>query len=480
MTIEQLIEIVSQPDPPQVCIDSRAVRPGDVFVAIKGAHQDGHQFIGQAMANGARYIVCQQPSADKYHGVELIVVSDTATAAALLAQARLGWPSSRLINLAVTGTNGKTTVTYLVRHCLQKAGIKCGLLGTISYDAGNQISPAELTTPDALSIAAMQAQMLQAGCTHMVMEASSHALCQGRCAGIRFAAAAFTNLTRDHLDYHKDMDSYLAAKAILFDGLSNDAVAVLNADCSYSRFIASRTMARCIWYGLDHDTELRAFIEAMDSQGTTYNLQYKGQQVQIRSPLLGRHNISNHLAAAGLCLAVGIDLPVIKQGLEGLRVVPGRLERIQWAGPFDVIVDFAHTDDALRNVLATLRPICKGRLIAVFGCGGDRDQGKRPKMARTAQELADIVVITSDNPRTEDPAQIINQIISGLIDPDPGRVHVQPDRRLAIGWAIRTAASGDIVLIAGKGHESYQIIGRTRYPFSDQQVAKEFLEKVAL
>jgi len=476
MTIEQLIGVLAQPEAPQVCTDSRAVRPGDVFVAIKGAHQDGHQFIDQAIANGARYIVFQERPKVQDGRAVWLHVDDTAGAAAMLAQARSGWPAARLVNLAVTGTNGKTTVAFLVKSCLQTAGLRCGLLGTVQYDTGLQIRQAELTTPDALTLAALQAEMLRAGCTHMIMEASSHALAQGRCKAIRFNAAAFTNLTRDHLDYHKDIDGYRAAKAVLFEDLDEDATAVLNSQCPHARFMAGRTRARCLWYGIGPDADLWAQIASMDARGTRYVMHYQGQEVLIDSPLLGRHNVSNHLAAAGLCLSVGLDLQQVKNGLQSVRCIPGRLERLQWQGPFEVIVDFAHTDDALKNVLSTLRPICQGRIVLVFGCGGDRDKGKRPRMARVAQEMADLVVITSDNPRTEDPDEIIRQILSGLVDPDPSHIHVQPDRRAAIGWAISQAGTGDIVLIAGKGHEGYQIIGTKKYPFSDQQVAMEYLQ----
>ncbi|MDH7599623.1 MAG: UDP-N-acetylmuramoyl-L-alanyl-D-glutamate--2,6-diaminopimelate ligase [Sedimentisphaerales bacterium] len=475
MTIEQLIEVLVQDPALQVCIDSRKVRPSDVFVAIRGTHQDGHRFIDQAISNGAKYIVFE-PSASTADGRAIwIPVPDTTEALAKLAQARYNWPASRLTNLAVTGTNGKTTVAYLVRACLQKAGIKCGLIGTIVYDTGLQVRQADLTTPDSLALANLQQEMLKAGCTHMIMEASSHALAQGRCKGIGFRAAAFTNLTQDHLDYHKDIHNYGQAKAILFEGLDPDAWAVLNANCPHAKYMAESTRAVCIWYGIGSSTDLTACILGMDACSTRYVLGYGGRQVAIDSPLLGLHNVSNHLAAAGLCLALGLDLGQIKQGLESLRSIPGRLERIDWSGSFSVIVDFAHTEDALRRVLATLRPLCNGRLIVVFGCGGDRDKGKRPRMGRAAQELADIVVITSDNPRTEDPDLIIHQILSGLIDPDPNCVHVEPDRRTAIGWAISRATSGDIVLIAGKGHENYQIVGTEKRPFSDQEVAIECL-----
>lgn len=475
MTFAQLLEVFASAGPPAVCVDSRAVRPGDVFVAVQGANQDGHLYIGQAVAKGARYVVCQTRPASIEGSVQVVVVPNSARAAAVLAQASCGNPASKLVNLAVTGTNGKTTVTYLVRSCLAQAGRRCGLLGTVTYDTGQRAVAADLTTPDSLAIARMQREMVEAGCTHMVMEASSHALAQGRCAGIELAAAAFTNLTGDHLDYHKTLDCYLAAKTALFEDLSADARAVLNADSPQARLIAAKTRARPLWYGIDARADLVAEVQSMDTRGMVYGLGYSGGQVLVRSPLVGRHNVSNHLAAAGLCLAVGLDLHTIARGLEATACIPGRLEKVPWDGPFSVLVDFAHTDDALQNVLTTLRPLCRGRLTVVFGCGGDRDRTKRPRMARVAEALADQVVVTSDNPRTEDPNEIIRDITAGLAAPQAGTVHVEPDRRAAIEWAVGQAQPGDIVLIAGKGHEAYQIVGKERHPFSDQAVAADCL-----
>jgi UDP-N-acetylmuramoyl-L-alanyl-D-glutamate--2,6-diaminopimelate ligase len=478
MTLEQLLKAFSSKHPPAVCTDSRNVHPGDVFVAVKGTAQDGHQYIDQALAQGARYVVCQAGLASQDgRKAEFVFVPDSSQAAATLAQASCGYPQSRLVNLAVTGTNGKTTVAYLVRSCVEKAGRRCGLLGTVTYDTGRRAIAADLTTPDSLAIAHMQREMVEAGCTVMVMEASSHALSQGRCEGIDFAAAAFTNLTGDHLDYHKTLDNYLDAKARLFESLSVHATAVLNRQSPQSAILARRTQARPFWYGIDADADLAAHVESMDTDGTTYRLVHEGHAITIRSPLLGLHNVSNHLAAAGLCLGAGLELEAIADGLASLTCVPGRLDRVQWDGPFSVLVDFAHTDDALQNVLTTLRPLCRGRLIVLFGCGGDRDKTKRPRMARVTESLADRVVVTSDNPRTEEPDRIITDILAGFTHPQAETLHVEPDRRAAIEWALRQAASGDVVLIAGKGHEAYQIIGREKLPFSDKAVAQEALQR---
>ncbi len=545
MTFDALLNLVSSGKAPRVSLDSRLVQDGDIFVAVAGTVYDGHAFITQAIAKGAKYIVCQgygrETTEDRrQRKYEIVLVGDSAEAAALLAQAARGNPASKLINLAVTGTNGKTTTAYLVHSVMQTAGHKCGLIGTIIYDTGSSTCQANLTTPDSPAIAEAQQQMVNAGAKYMVIEASSHALSQNRLAGIEFKAAAFTNLTGDHLDYHKTKESYLAAKTRLFSALSPNATAVLNKQSPEARHIAEKTKAKILWYAVDEPADISAHIESMDINGTTFALQhgYQSSIVNCQSsivdtPLLGRHNVSNHLAAAGLCLAAGLDLETIAAGLSALEGVPGRLEKVDWSqqrprvkrgakylapqfiagsnspvkvGDFSVIIDFAHTDDALKNVLTTLKPLCKGRLIVVFGCGGDRDRTKRPRMARVAEQLADFVIVTSDNPRTEKPQAIIDEIIAGFETTDytdyrgltqirneqhlwsksvraPARreaksVVIEPDRRKAIELAIKTAGKDDILLIAGKGHENYQIIGTQKFAFSDRNVAQECLRNL--
>jgi len=378
--------------------------------------------------------------------------------------------------LAVTGTNGKTTITFLVRSCIEAAGHKCGLMGTVVYDTGSGQTASTLTTPDCLTLATAQREMVQAGADHMVIEASSHALSQDRLAGVSFRAAAFTNLTGDHLDYHRTTENYLAAKTRLFTALSPDATAVLNRQAPQSRLIAQETKARVCWYAVDEPADLVASIESMTVEGTTFALEFQGQTERVKTPLLGRYNVSNHLAAAGLCLAAGLDLKTVAAGLSSLTGVPGRLERVASDG-FAVLVDYAHTDDALQNVLTTLRPLCRGRLTVLFGCGGDRDRTKRPRMARVTEQLADAIIVTSDNPRTEDPEAIIGEIIAGFEDPGSERVTVQPDRRKAIELAIENARPDDIVLLAGKGHETYQIIGTKKFDFSDKDIAQRCLRE---
>jgi UDP-N-acetylmuramoyl-L-alanyl-D-glutamate--2,6-diaminopimelate ligase len=463
---------------PRLCDDSRLVGAGDIFVAVKGPNFDGHNFIPQALANGAKFIVFQSSSSNVIPakaGIQFVVVKDSSLTLAILAQASAGNPASKLTNLAVTGTNGKTTVTFLVRSCFQEANQKCGLIGTVIYDTGLSVTDATLTTPDPLTIAQKQSQMLEAGAKFMVIEASSHALDQNRLAAIGFKAAAFTNLTGDHLDYHKTTENYLAAKSNLFRSLSPDSTAVLNKQSPYAQQIAQSTKAKVIFFAVDNDADLSAHIDSIDITGTTFTLHYRGQRLRIKTPLLGRYNVANHLAAAGLCLTAGLDLKTIAKGLSALAVIPGRLENVKSNAPFNVLVDYAHTDDALYNVLSTLKPLCKAKLIVVFGCGGDRDKTKRPRMAKVTEQFADLIIVTSDNPRAENPNDIITQIVAGFVDPGSQKIKVEPDRKKAITLAIESAAKDDVVLIAGKGHENYQIVGSKKLPFSDKSIALDCL-----
>jgi len=477
MTFNELLALVRSENSPRIRTDSRLVKDGDIFVAVKGTAYDGHDFIEKALVNGAGYIVCQQDGRyivrDGRH--ELVIVDDTTEAAAILAQAAGGNPASQLTNLAVTGTNGKTTVAFLVQSVIRQAGQKCGLIGTVRYDTcSGSIYPAPLTTPDCLDIASRQKEMVENGAKYMVIEASSHALSQNRLAQISFKAAAFTNLTGDHLDYHKTKEDYLAAKTKLFSALAPDAAAVLNRQSPEAELIAAQTGAWLLWYAIGEKADLTARIESMDITGTVFALKYAGRSSVVRTPLLGLYNISNCLAAAGLCLAAGFELEMVAAGLSALKTIPGRLEKID-AGDFSVIIDYAHTDDALKNVLTTLKPLCKGKLRVVFGCGGDRDKTKRPRMARIAEELADFVIVTSDNPRTEEPDDIIGEIATGFKKPNSKTLTVEPDRRKAIEAAMRDAGKNDIVLIAGKGHEDYQIIGKQKFHFSDKEIAQQCL-----
>lgn len=470
MTFDELLTLVASDDGPQVRTDSRLVRAGDIFVAVKGVAVDGHDFVAQALANGAQYVVCQKDHGKGDVTDSKIAVPDSARAVGLLAQASRGHPAAKLTNLAVTGTNGKTTVGFLVHACIRGAGYGCGLLGTVVYDTGSGITPATLTTPDPLTIAQMQQRMVEGGARFMVAEASSHALSQDRLAGLDFQAAAFTNLSGDHLDYHKTKERYLAAKTRLFTALAPSATAVLNKQAPESDSIASQTQAKLCWYAVDEPADITAHVNSMTVSESRFTLAYQGRTAKVTTPLIGDYNVANCLAATGLCLAAGFDLDTVAAGLSSLAAIAGRLEKVGDA-EFSIVIDYAHTDDALKNVLATLKPLCQGKLIVVFGCGGDRDKTKRPRMAQVAEQLADTIVVTSDNPRTEEPKAIINDIIGGFANGSSPAIVVEPDRARAIALAIDRAGPGDVVLIAGKGHETYQIIGDTRLDFSDKDVA---------
>jgi len=477
MRLNEILAIIREmdiSDRPDICADSRRVKKGDVFVAIKGTRFDGHDFIAEAVENGASFIVCEKPL--DINSVETVLAANSNIAVGQLSQQRYDCPSQKLTNLAVTGTNGKTTVSFLVQSVIAGAGKKIGLVGTIITDTANdEQTQSAMTTPDAISLAELSAKMVDARAEYMVIEASSHAIDQGRLSGIDFSAAAFTNLTGDHLDYHKTMENYLAAKTKLFSHLTADSYAVINIDDAAGLKIAAATQAKTLFYGIDRPAELSAEIKSMDITGSVFELRYRGQCCEVRTGLPGKHNVSNHLAAAGLCIAAGFELPVIARGLSGLAKVSGRLERVEHGGDFSVLIDYAHTDDALENVLTTLKPLCRNRLCVLFGCGGDRDRSKRPRMAKTVQRFADRIIVTSDNPRSEKPEDIISDIFKGFDRCEDADIKTFTDRGVAIESAIKEAQAGDIILIAGKGHESYQVIGHEKMHFSDTETARRFL-----
>jgi UDP-N-acetylmuramoyl-L-alanyl-D-glutamate--2,6-diaminopimelate ligase len=475
MNLKQLLTLVSSDNPPNICTDSRKVRSGDIFIALDGTEFDGHDFIDQAIERGAKYIVSQKPVSNT--SIETVIAPDSANSAAVLAQAGRQNPASKLINLAVTGTNGKTTVAFLVQSIINTTGQKCGLIGTVLYDTGSGIYTSDMTTPDCLDIAEKQSQMVGSDLKYMAIEASSHALKQNRLDAINFKAAAFTNLAGDHLDYHKTKADYLASKTKLFQNLSSDSVAVLNKQSPEAHEIAKHTQAQILWYAIDEPADITAHTKTMDADNTVFELEYNGQNLMVHTSLTGRYNIANCLAAAGLAIAAGLNLNQIAKGLAAIKTIPGRLERIDAPG-FSVFVDYAHTDDALEKVLQALKPLCKGKLIALFGCGGDRDKTKRPRMARVTEQFADIIIVTSDNPRTEEPVKIIDDIIAGFESPDSQNITIEPDRKKAIKIAIQKAENNDIVLIAGKGHETYQIIGKQKFDFNDKTIAKEFISEL--
>lgn len=450
--------------------DSRRCGPGSCFVTVRGTQKDGHDFIAQALACGASAIVCES-DATVPPDVPCAVVADTHRAVGCCAQALHGWPGRLLTCVAVTGTNGKTTVAHLTRHMLEQAGHKTGLIGTITYESGQRTTNARMTTPDPEALAELMAEMVDAGCTHVVMEASSHALDQDRIAGIDIDAAVFTNLSGDHLDYHGTMEEYLAAKTKLFASLGVSASAAINRDDPVAEQIAQATRASICWYGLSPAADMYARVGDISAGKTCFELIYRDQAVPVETKLIGRHNIYNSLAAACAARSLGVGLDQIAETLGTIDYIPGRLQRVDGPGDFDVFVDYAHTDDALGNVLSALRPLTKGRLVLVFGCGGDRDRSKRPRMAVVAQEWADAIIVTSDNPRSESPGEIIDEILTGFDADTRSHVEVEPDRRRAIGRAIAQARPGDVVLLAGKGHETYQIIRGVKSHFDDAEVA---------
>jgi len=473
-----------------VTADSRAAGPGVAFFALRGTRADGHAFAAEAARAGAAAVFAERPVACA--PAPLVIVPDTHRALALAAAALHGRPGEALQLAGVTGTNGKTTVTWLVEACLRAAGVPCGLVGTVAYRWPGGERTAPHTTPDAVALQALLAEMVRAGARAAVLEVSSHALDQERVAGLPFAAAAFTNLTRDHLDYHGDEERYFLAKRRLFvEGLRPGGTAVVNAGDRFGARLAAELSAggRCaVWrFGDGPADELQAREVRAGLSGTEALLATPAGTLALRSPLVGAHNLENLLAAAGLALALGLPPGAVSRGLSGCAGAPGRLERVG-TGPIAVFVDYAHTDDALARVLEALRRLAPRRLVAVFGCGGDRDRGKRPLMGRAVAGAADLAVVTSDNPRTEEPLAIIGEILPGLEQGGLSRLGAEdaragargfavvPDRREAIGLALSAARPGDAVLIAGKGHESYQIVGEERRPFDDREEARRALD----
>ena len=456
--------------------DSRLVRPGDLFVARAGAKADGAQFVADAKAKGAVAVVCQTPLPKSASPLPQVVVPDVAAAASVLANLFHGSPAEKVRVLAVTGTNGKTTTTYLIRHLLAKINTRCGMIGTVEIDDGRTRREATMTTPAACDIAELLASMRDKGCRACAIEASSHALDQGRVAGVDFAGAAFTNLTGDHLDYHKTMDAYAAAKAKLFASLSPAAVAVVNAADRWSAKMVEHCHGRVLRFGFGKTADYAARDVSYTAQGTRFVLHTPDGRAEVDMPLVGKHNVENALAAAALVGEVcGVSVHQLAAGLRDAHGAPGRLQAVRAGQPFAVLVDYAHTDDALDNVLSALKPLTKGKLRVLFGCGGDRDRTKRPRMARTAEKWADAIYVTSDNPRTEDARSILNEIATGFGPEGVRKATVEIDRRRAIEAILADAEPNDVVLIAGKGHENYQIIGTEKHHFDDVEEASRVI-----
>ncbi len=457
--------------------DSRRVKPGSLFVALRGEKVDGSQFVEQAIAAGAEAVVSE--TAEFRTRATNVIVADARVALADLAAAFYQHPARHLKIAGVTGTNGKTTTAFLLKHICEATMHRCGLIGTVRYEVGDRILPAARTTPESLDLHDLLWQMRSAGCKAVAMEVSSHALMQERVRGVEFDAAIFTNLTQDHLDYHKTMDAYFEAKARLFSGLAQQTrkkgKAVINLDDRYGALLAGRFGKEIpvITYGVGVQADFRASNVRIDFSGTSYQLDAGGKSYLVRLPQIGQFNVYNSLAALAGAHALGVDVRSGVLALANATAVPGRLEAVPAQRKFRVFVDYAHTDDALQNVIKTCRELNPARLIVVFGCGGSRDKTKRPRMGAVVDRHADFSIVTSDNPRKEDPLAIIEDIKPGMTR---GNYEVIVDRKEAIFKAIAMAEPRDIILIAGKGHETYQEFADHTAPFDDVAVARQALE----
>jgi len=459
--------------------DSRRVRPNDVFVAVPGTTVDGACFAPQAVRRGAVCVVSERPLFGL--GVPTLMVPDAAAALGALAHELAGRPSRRVRVTGVTGTNGKTTTTFLLHWILEASGRPASLLGTIRNQIAGRRVAATQTTPDCVALHEALAETVKGGGRNLVMEVSSHALDQQREAGVDFACAVFTNLSRDHLDYHGSLEAYGNAKARLFRELAPGRPCVLNAADPFSAQLARETPGRVLTYGWDRLAWAAADVAArlVDEElaGTRIRLRIDGQELPLFLPMVGPFNVENALAAAAAAWSLGVEPAAIAHALEASQGVPGRLERVPGPrGAPTVLVDYAHTPDALTRVVETLRPLTRGRLLVVFGCGGDRDRGKRPLMGRAVERVADLALLTSDNPRSEDPQTILDDVLAGCVRPD--QVAADPDRRRSIRVALEVAGPQDVVLIAGKGHEQGQIVGERTLPFDDRDVARELLASI--
>ncbi len=462
-----------------IVYDSRKAVNGSLFVAVSGVKTDGNDYVASAISRGAVAVITENKISDC--PVAQVVVKDSRLALAQAARAFYGSPSRKLKLLAVTGTNGKTTTAYLMRHMILSCGNTTGMLGTVEYDIGNgEVIPSPLTTPQSADFQQYLSEMVLNDADYAVAEMSSHAIVQRRVLPDDVTCAVFTNLTRDHLDYHGSMENYLAAKKILFSGLSPESVAVVNSGDVYARLIVDDTDANVVTFGFERDDDYRICGVDYYSKGTMIELEYSGEVYQINSPLVGEYNVLNVVGAIAGVVEGGLDLAETVASIAGFCGVPGRLERMELSSGAGAFVDYAHTPDALEKALKALRPVTDGRLMVVFGCGGDRDSGKRPQMGNIACELADCVYITSDNPRSEKAENIIEDILGGCVSlKGSDSIIVEVDRQKAIEKSLAAARRGDIVLVAGKGHEDYQIIGTKKIHFDDREIVRKFCSQKA-
>ncbi|HLX13540.1 MAG TPA: UDP-N-acetylmuramoyl-L-alanyl-D-glutamate--2,6-diaminopimelate ligase [Bacteroidota bacterium] len=461
--------------------DSRKVRRGDLFVALKGASMDGAKFINDAVHNGAMAVVMENDQAmpDSFFmhvGVIKIVVPNARIALARLASTYYGHPSASLSMIGVTGTNGKTTTTHLIRQLLENNGTKTGLIGTIEYIIGTERLPASHTTPESVELQEVLAKMKQAGCSSAVMEVSSHALDQHRVAGIDYRTAVFTNLTQDHLDYHGTIDAYYRSKKMLFEQAKSTSWSVINIDDEYGVRLYGETSGNKLSYGISASADIHATDVRLSPNGSSFIIAHRGVRIPIETPLLGRFNIFNAMAAYAAGVTLELPAEKMRETLKSAKAVPGRFEQIPSPAGWLAIIDYAHTPDALKKALTAIADVKgkePGRIITVFGCGGNRDAKKRPMMGEIASEMSAVTIVTSDNPRHEDPQAIINDIMKGVRA--GAEVITEPDRSAAVRKALTMAKRGDVVLLAGKGHEDYQIIGDTKIHLSDRELVEDFL-----
>lgn len=446
-----------------ICYDSRAVKPGNLFVAICGYDTDGHKYIPMALEKGAACVLCEKAPAEG----EYVLLSDTRRGLALAGANWYGNPAGEMTMIGITGTNGKTTTTYLVKHILEDClGAKVGLVGTIQNMIGDEVLHTERTTPESLELQALFRHMADAGCTHVVMEVSSHALCLHRVDGVTFDVGVFTNLTQDHLDFHKTMEEYCRAKAMLF---ARSKVGAVNVDDPWAKEILAHATCPVITYSAKGQAALEATDIRLEPHHVAFTAHYQGTETACTLGIPGAFSVYNALSALSAALALGIAPEQAAASLATARGVKGRAEVVPTPGKdYTVLIDYSHTPDSLENILKTVREFARGRVIAVFGCGGDRDPIKRPIMGKIAADLADLVVVTSDNPRTEDPMAIIDQILVG-IPKDQTPTTVIENRRQAIRWAMDNAHAGDVIVLAGKGHETYQEIGHEKFHLDERE-----------
>ena len=457
--------------------DSRKVRPGFLFVCISGIHEDGHKFVSEALKRGAAAIICER-IIENERSIPQIVVMDSRRAFSHASAVFCHHPSREMHVTGITGTNGKTSASFLCEAILKQIGTVCGVIGTINYRWGDRILPAAKTTPDSFELQKILEEMSAAGCRHVIMEVSSHALEQERVRDVDFRTAIFTNLSTEHLDYHKTLENYLKAKGRLFEKLKgNETTAIINIDDPRSSTILKLPSGKIITYGIEKKADVTAANISQDSKGAGFLVHTPSADIEMRLNLLGKWNVYNALSAIGWGISLGIKLEDIKMAFEKVKTIKGRFE-VVWKGDFTVVVDYAHTPQALEMLLQSVRSFVSGRIITVFGCGGDRDKTKRPIMGEISAIGSDFSFLTTDNPRSEDPEEIISQIESGFRKLHKNNFRAIPDRAEAITSAINFAEKGDIVVIAGKGHETYQILKDTVVPCDDSEIAKETIEKL--